>query len=124
LSPRSKEFLDQARECLRAAAALLDQGLATRSVHESYFAMLYAARASLSERDESAKTHRGTWHLFRAAFVEGGEFPTELYGRAQRAQTMREGADYDAAPLSAEEAEALHQDAARFVDAVAEMVGD
>jgi hypothetical protein len=28
-------------------------------------AMLYAARAALSEGDEHARTHRGTWNLFR-----------------------------------------------------------
>lgn len=124
MSPRSREFLDEARECLRAAAALIEGGHVTRSVHESYYAMLYAARAALSERDEPAKTHRGTWHLFRVAFVEGGPFEVELFDKTQRAQTMREDADYDAAPFSPSEAEQVHRDAERFVDAVATMLAD
>jgi uncharacterized protein (UPF0332 family) len=97
----------------------LDRGLATRSAHESYYAMLYAARAALSERDESARTHRGTWHMFRIALVEGGSFSSDLFDKAQRAQTTREDADYDAVGLSDEEAEDLFRDATTFVDAVA-----
>lgn len=124
MSPRSEEFLAEARVCLSAAAALLEREFPTRSVHESYYAVLYAARAALSERDQQARTHRGTWHLFRLAFVETGQFEVGLYDRAQRAQSMREDADYDAAGFAPEEAQQLMEDAGRFVDATAAMLGD
>lgn len=124
MSPRSAEFLEEARECLAAADALLERGLATRSVHESYYAMLYAARAALSERDETARTHRGTWHLFRATFVEPHGFDVRLYQCAHQAQTMREGADYDAADVSDREAEDTYRNASGFVEAVEALLAD
>jgi uncharacterized protein (UPF0332 family) len=62
----------------------------------AYYAMLYAARAALSERDTSAKTHRGTWHEFRDAFVESGEIDAALAAEVQKIQPEREQADYDA----------------------------
>jgi integrase len=38
---------------------------------------LFAARAALSERDQDAKTHRGTWSLFHQEFVAGGTFTVQ-----------------------------------------------
>jgi uncharacterized protein (UPF0332 family) len=66
------------------------------AVSLAYYAMLYAARAALSERDLSARTHAGTWHELRREFVDTGELDEELVARAQRTQPEREQADYDA----------------------------
>jgi uncharacterized protein (UPF0332 family) len=47
-----------------AARALVDAGHAATAVSTAYYAMLYAARAALSERDVNARTHAGTWQCF------------------------------------------------------------
>jgi uncharacterized protein (UPF0332 family) len=47
-------------------------------VSAAYYAMLYAARAALSEQDRYAKTHSGTWTLFRETFVRDGRFDPAL----------------------------------------------
>jgi uncharacterized protein (UPF0332 family) len=58
--------------------------------------MLYAARGALSERGTYAKTHAGTWHELRESFVNPGLLDGELVSEAQRLQSKRERADYDA----------------------------
>lgn len=73
-------------------------------MNAAYYAMLYAARAALSERDEHAKTHRGTWHLFREQFVVNREVEELHLRAAQRAQGLREGGDYEAREPSIPEA--------------------
>jgi uncharacterized protein (UPF0332 family) len=124
MSPRSAELLAGAREALRGARAALDADAPARAASAAYYAMLYAARAALSEEDANAKTHRGTWHLFHERFVAGGQFEHRLYAEAQRAQDVRELGDYSAQPPSGAEAGGLIAVAERFVDAVASMLGE
>ena len=71
----------------------------------AYYAMLYAIRAALSERDVYAKTHRGAWNEF-GRFVATGEFDGDLVAAAQRVQSQREDADYDAWLVPRDEAAA------------------
>jgi uncharacterized protein (UPF0332 family) len=101
VSPRSDEFLDAARRRLAAAEVAVEEDPST-ALSAAYYAMLYTARAALSERDASAKTHKGTWHEFRSAFVESGEIDATLMAQVQKIQPEREQADYDAwfAPVS------------------------
>jgi HEPN domain-containing protein len=61
LSPRSEEFMQQARDRLADAEAILGTAHPAVVVSAAYYGMLYAARAALSERGEFAKTHSGTW---------------------------------------------------------------
>jgi uncharacterized protein (UPF0332 family) len=118
MSPRSEEFLQQARERLADAQKILDLVHPAVVVTTAYYAMLNAARAGLSERGEYAKTHSGTWTLFSAAFVASGEFDQGLSALARRAQEARQRGDYEAAPPSPAEAAEFVEGAARFVAAV------
>ncbi len=111
-----------ARETLDAARATLAAGFPSRSVSDAYYAMLYAARAALSEQDRNAKTHRGAWGLFRDLFVETGRLDAALFAAAQETQRLREGADYDARHVAADEAAAIVEQAERFILAVGEML--
>jgi uncharacterized protein (UPF0332 family) len=52
----------------------VDSGHAATAISTAYYAMLYAARAALSERDRHARSHAGSWSLFREEFVLTGEF--------------------------------------------------
>lgn len=123
MSPRSEEFLARARERVLLARAALDGGFSEGALSAAYYAMLYAARAALSEEDRYAKTHRGTWSLLRESFVETGRFDRELFEQAQRTQRVREAADYDAETVPVAEAEEVVAQAERFVSAVGELLG-
>ncbi|MGH2865630.1 MAG: HEPN domain-containing protein [Solirubrobacteraceae bacterium] len=122
MSPRSSEFLQAARRRLAAAEVALREDPST-ALSAAYYAMLYGARAALSEQDASAKTHRGTWHEFRIAFVEDGRVDAGLAAEVQKLQPEREQADYDAWPAPAEEAERAIQLAARFLSAIEALLG-
>jgi uncharacterized protein (UPF0332 family) len=123
VSPRSEEFLGSAVARLATAQAALSLDPAS-SVSLAYYAVIYAARGALSERDSYAKTHRGTWHLFREKFVNTGLFDPELAGAAASLQRQREEADYDAARPSEDEAAAALDTAERFVAAVQALLTD
>ncbi len=117
MSPRSGEFLQAARRRLAAAEVAVNEDPST-ALSAAYYAMLYGARAALSERDSSAKTHKGTWHEFRSAFVEDGAVDAELAAEVQKIQPEREQADYDAWSAPAEEAQRAINLADRFLTAI------
>jgi uncharacterized protein (UPF0332 family) len=108
----------RAREGLASAQLLLDGGHAATTVSTAYYAMLYAARAALSEAERHARSHAGTWGLVREQFVLTGNFDESLWKAAQRAQARREASDYGAAVFDREEARELVATARRFVEAV------
>ncbi|HEY7693135.1 MAG TPA: HEPN domain-containing protein [Gaiellaceae bacterium] len=108
-----------ARDRLGAARAALDAGFSSNAASAAYYAMLYAARAALSEQQLNAKTHAGTWALFREAFVAAGRFDDVLFSDAHGVQQLREAADYDALIVPDEDAERIVELAGRFVAAVA-----
>ncbi len=122
MSPRSDEFMAQAREKLGASRALLSGTFPSQAVGLAYYAMLYAARAALSESDRAAKTHRGVWNLFQQTFVATGRFDGKLLREARAGQRAREAIDYDAGPMPTKEAARLVQIAERFVAAVRDML--
>ncbi len=117
MSPRSSEFLQAARRRLAAAEAALNEDPST-ALSAAYYAMLYGARAALSERDSSAKTHRGTWHEFRGTFVESGKIDAALAAEVQKLQPEREQADYDAWSAPIDEARRAIDLAHRFLAAI------
>ena len=111
-----------ADERLRASRLAHDAGFPASAVSSAYYAMLYAARAALSEEERNAKTHRGIWALFSESFVASGRFEPELFRAAQQAQDLREAADYEAGTVSTERAESVLGEAERFVAAVGAML--
>lgn len=123
MSPRSEEFIEQAHDRLAAAREALAAGHFGVAVSVAYYSMLYAARATLSEDDENARSHRGTWNLFRIKYVTTDAFDAALFTKAQHAQVAREAGDYQAVTPSAEEAEGYVAAAADFLAAVERMLG-
>lgn len=124
MSPRSAELMGAARERLAAARDALSAGHPSFAASGAYYAMLYLARAALSERDLNAKTHSGVWSLFNEELVERGEFDSELARQASRAQRIRELGDYEAKPASAEQARDLIDVATSFLAEVERLLGD
>jgi len=113
-----------ARDRLLVARVALEAGSTAGAISAAYYAMLYAARAALSEQDAYAKTHAGTWNLFRERFVLGGVFDHALAGAAERSQKLREAADYDAVAGTPDEAAEMIALAERFVASVGAMLGE
>jgi uncharacterized protein (UPF0332 family) len=124
VSPRSEELIDSARARLTGARHALTAGDRDLAVSAAYYSMLYAARAALSEHDEHARPHGGTWSLFFQRFVASGAFDQGLHSLAQQAQEAREGADYEAKTPPAEEAERYVVGAGDFLAAVEHLLGD
>lgn len=122
MSPRSEEFIEQARDRLAAARQALAAGHFAVAVSVAYYSMLYAARATLSEDDENARTPRGTWNLFRIRYVTSDAFDAELFTVAQHAQVAREAGDYSAVTPSVEQAEHYVAGAGEFLAAVERML--
>jgi uncharacterized protein (UPF0332 family) len=118
VSPRSAEFLERAEDRLAAAKAALAQGFPATAAGAAYYAMLYAARAALSEEDLNSKTHRGTWALFRERLVLTGRVPESLLQEAHEAQRIREAADYEGGDPSEGEVRELIEAAESLVLAV------
>jgi uncharacterized protein (UPF0332 family) len=121
MSPRSEEFMDQARDRLAIAREILSSGHLEGAVSAAYYAMLYAARAALSESDEHARTHRGTWHLFHQRYVTTNAFDQHLHALAQHAQDAREKGDYEAITPDRGDADTIVAGAADFIAAVEHM---
>lgn len=115
MSPRSSELLARARQGMAAANTLIEAGHAAAAVSTAYYAMLYAARAALSERDRSARTHSGIWAAFREEFVVTGDFDERVARDAQRAQARREASDYAAEEFELSEAREIVARAERFI---------
>lgn len=124
MSPRSREFMQQANERLAVARDMIAAGHPTAAVGQAYYAMLYAARAALSERDQHAKTHSRVWTLFAEEFVRSGAVPTDVGGVGQRTQRTREQADYEAEEFDEADARTILTDAERFVAAIRAALGD
>lgn len=122
MSPRSTEFIDQALDRAAIAREVLASGHLEGAVSAAYYAMLYAARAALSEDDAYARTHNGAWHLFHQRYVTTGVFDQHLHALAQRAQTAREQGDYEAVTPAREEAQLIVTGATDFVQAVRAML--
>ena len=118
MSPRSEEFMDQARDRAAAAPELLAAGHLEAAVSAAYYAMLYAARAALSEHEEYARRHGGTWGLFFRRFVTTGAFDQHLHSLAQEAQQAREGGDYEAITPDPKAARRYVDGAAEFLIAI------
>lgn len=116
--------MQQARDRLADAQAILDTAHPAVIVSAAYYGMLYAARAALSERGEFAKTHSGAWTLFSQVFVAPGEFDQRLSALARRAKDAREQSDYEAAPPTAEEAAEYVKGAADFIAEIERMLND
>ena len=122
MSPRSEEFYARARERLEDATKNLEHRSYAVAVGAAYYAMLYGARAALSERDQYAKTHRGTWNLLRQTLVADGSLAAEHVTEAERLARLREAADYDALVVERDQAVWAIDSATRFLAALDELL--
>lgn len=114
--------MQQARDRLAGAHRALASGDHSIAASAAYYAMLYAARAALSERDLHSKTHGGVWSLFSRTFVAPSTFDRDVFRQATTAQQIRELGDYEAKPPSPEQATELIDAAEHFLGAIDSLV--
>jgi uncharacterized protein (UPF0332 family) len=118
-----KALIEKARERLDAAHHLLREGFYEDAISRAYYSMYFAAKALLLKKSIIVKTHRGLISKFGLEFVSKG-LVEEYYGRALRiAEELREEADYSISrKISEEEAEAVVDDAEKFLNRIVEVL--
>ena len=110
-------LMERAYEKLEVAKSLLENRFYSDAVSRAYYAMFYAARALLSEKNIYPKTHRGVISQFGLIFVKEGKFRKELFDLFARAQEDREEADYGLlAEIEEEEAKKIIEGAEKFLN--------
>lgn len=116
--PEEELWLSRAKSALLEAETLLTDGFGGASISRSYYAMFYAARALLSTRGASPKSHGGTLQKLGELFVKPGLLPAEMTAEMGATMELREQADYEADASALDELKARQAlDAARrFVD--------
>lgn len=115
--PEPEAWLRRATSALREAAALSEQGFHAASISRSYYAMFYAARALLSTKDVSPKTHGGVLAKLGDLFVKPGLLPSEMTSAMGATMELREQADYEpeSSAINPTRAEEALDAAKRFV---------
>jgi len=115
-----KYRMEQAVAAIKDANVLLDSDCTLGGIiNRSYYAMFYAALATLQTVGKTPSKHAGVLSLFNQEFVLTGSLSRELGRTIHRAFELRQSADYAIMPpLDKNAAEAVCQDARRFVAAV------
>jgi uncharacterized protein (UPF0332 family) len=116
--------MEQAHDTLRAAEALINEGLLRDSVNRSYYAMFYAVLAILATKGLGTSKHSGAISLFDRDFVKAGLFSKDLSVWIHGAFERRLETDYaDSAQVTREEAISLLQEGRDFVKTVMNYLG-
>jgi uncharacterized protein (UPF0332 family) len=112
--------LRQARETLRDAHLLLDQGGSPASIiNRSYYAMFYTVLALLTDLDKESSKHSGMISLFDQHFVKSGKFPKAMSKAIHKAFDLRQIGDYrELIELDQKLAEEVLFSSDQFVEAV------
>ncbi len=115
-------LMDRARRSLRSAHNILDDGDHDFAVSRAYFAMFYAASATLRSQGVRRSKHSGVIAAFGQHMVKTGRFPVEQHVALQAAFSSRGAGDYGGVFPDREEAERRLQEAEEFVAAVADFL--
>ncbi len=120
-----KEFLAKARQNLRAAELLSENGLYDASANRSYYAALHAAVAALSSAGIRTEriSHETTQSNFSAELIRKRKiYPGHLRSYLSDLQRVRDHADYKLKSVSKKVAMRQVNKAKEFVTKVAEEV--
>lgn len=108
--------LESARERLKAAIDLFENGDYKDSVSRSYYAVFTSARALLATKQLDSSKHSGVIALFNQHFVKTSIVGKDASQLIEKAKLYREQADYgDFFVVSKDEAEAQIQSARKFI---------
>ena len=115
----SKLRMENAEECLRDAAMLLQTGSYKSSANRSYYAVFHAMRSVLALDGIDRRHHSGIISEFRRLYIKTGIFSAEYSKIIEDQLIFRTGSDYnDYFVISREDAAAQTVSARRFLDAI------
>jgi uncharacterized protein (UPF0332 family) len=112
--------LERAKETLKDAQLLHDQGGSPNSIiNRSYYAMFYASLALLADQGKESSKHSGVISLFDKLFIKSGKFPKTMSKAFHKAFDLRQISDYrELFELDQDQAEEVLQSARQFVESI------
>jgi len=111
--------LNRAKESLKDASKLLNEGSLHSSVNRIYYAMFYSVNALLLTRDLSSSKHSGVRSLFFKEFITGGEVDRQYGKFYSEICEKRQTGDYeDLIEFKREDIEVWLKKAEEFVNQV------
>jgi uncharacterized protein (UPF0332 family) len=115
----TEDALERAQSHLEWTQRDLEMEDFNRTIHDAYYAMLYAARAALNEAGKAPKSHQGVQHELRETYVEDGRLDARYHSMLSQAEGDRLDADYELSPSFTEaDAKEWIAKAEDFVDTI------
>lgn len=118
-----KIALNQAKERVESAEALLNINNYRDAVSRAYYAFFDASSAALLTKGIVVKTHHGLILLFEKHFIKTNKVPMKIGRWLAKAKQAREEADYERRKeISRESVEAAIQSAKEFIEIIEKIV--
>ena len=86
--------MEKAKESLKAADVMLQEGMLVFAMNRIYYAMFYAVQALLSKKNASFSKHGQVKGHFNREFIKSGEFPIEMGRLYNKTFEYRQKFDY------------------------------
>jgi len=117
-------LLEKAERALASAQLLYAHGDYEGACNRAYYAMFDAAKSALTQISpdvgiSASRTHNGLITAFGLHLVKSGKIEAQYGKSLNRAQTLRQLADYTGEPISAESVQAMIHDADLFLQKIA-----
>ena len=90
-----REEIDHAKESMKAADLLFNNGFVRDAVAKLYYSLLYMVRAILLTKGLEPRSHEGALRLFGLHFVKQGIFEAKDSHVFSRLMKYRQEADYN-----------------------------
>ena len=115
----SKLRLDQAKQCLVSASALLQINDQRGAVNRAYYAIFHAMRSVLILEGKDFAKHSGVISYFRREYIKNGVFETDISDTITELFNNRSSGDYDDYfEFTGEEVQEMIEEAHRFVSII------
>lgn len=98
MTPEQAALFDKARDSLRAAQLLAEDGLYDFAASRAYYAMFYVAQAFLLGESLTYSRHSAVISAFGQRFAKTGRVPKEFHRYLIEGQESRNVGDYDTGP--------------------------
>lgn len=114
-----RQRMEEARETLVEAEALLAKDLRRGVINRSYYAMFYSVLALASSKGQAVSKHTHAIAFFDKEFVRAGIFPKEFSRSLHYGFEERQSRDYgEIWDIDRADVETAYQEAKNFVEAV------
>lgn len=115
----SKYRMEQARQCITSAKALVEISDYKGAANRSYYAVFHAMRSVLALEGRDFSKHSGVSAYFRKEYIKTGIFAVELSEIISMAFEIRSNSDYDDFyVISIEEVNEQIESSIKFCDTV------